>query len=197
MFSLLELSFVKRMFMHGTFFLMQFSTNHGTCSGIHAEVEGTTGKDSFSDCVSNVQPVPSAATVLVDLGKENRFGQPNQGQVLESVQHEKALAGPQNKNPFLYICLRTSWSPTRTARSVVRSGGAQCRLHTVAQFLVSCVGIPESDLYKLRLYNGISRPLAVLSGENTKLIEMQATSVAAVPSKLSWQSLLQSLLIYM
>ena len=38
---------------------------------------------------------------------------------------------------------------------------------------------------ELRLYNGISRPLAVLSAENTKLIEMQAASVAAVPSKSS------------
>ena len=91
------------------------------------------------------------------------------------------------------MCLRTSWSPTRTARSVVRSGGPNAAC-TLVRFSGSCVWVPECDLDKLRLYNGISRPLAVMSTENTKLIEMQAASVAAVPSKLPWQPLLNILL---
>ena len=89
------------------------------------------------------------------------------------------------------MCLRTSWSPTRTARSVVRSGGPNAAC-TLVRFSGSCVWVPECDLDKLRLYNGISWPLAVMSTENTKLIEMQAASVAAVPSKLPWQPLLNS-----
>ena len=35
-----------------------------------------------------MQPIPSAAPVLVDLGQEDRFGQSNQGQFLESVRHD-------------------------------------------------------------------------------------------------------------
>ena len=35
----------------------------------------------------------------------------------------------------------------------------------------------------LRLYQGIDKPLNVLTAENTKLIQMQSNSVAATPTK--------------
>lgn len=74
------------------FFLCNIFDQRCKLSGIHActhaEVEGTAGENSISDCVSNMQPIPSAAPVLVDLGQEDRFGQSNQGQFLESVRHD-------------------------------------------------------------------------------------------------------------
>ena len=65
-----------------TVFLKQFLEHHIFHSCTHAEDEGTARENSVSDCVSNMQPVSSAATVLVDLGQEDRFGQSHQGQVL-------------------------------------------------------------------------------------------------------------------
>jgi len=153
MFSTWKLTFIKKVCscmdgcMH-RFFLCNIFDQRCKLSGIHActhaEVEGTAGENSISDCVSNMQPIPSAAPVLVDLGQEDRFGQSNQGQFLESVRHDIYSKKRQHlksltKNIY-YICLRTSWSPTRTARSVVRSGGAQCRVHTCAVFRFMCLG---------------------------------------------------------
>ena len=205
MFSTWKLTFIKKVCscmdgcMH-RFFLCNIFDQRCKLSGIHActhaEVEGTAGENSISDCVSNMQPIPSAAPVLVDLGQEDRFGQSNQGQFLESVRHDIYSKKRQHlksltKNIYYIYVSGQVGAPQGRLEALWGVGGPNAAC-TLVRFSGSCVWVPECDLDKLRLYNGISRPLAVMSTENTKLIDMQAASVAAVPSKLPWQPLLNS-----